>query len=493
MTRRATIIGAGFGGLALAIRLQSAGVATTIVEARDRPGGRAYAWERDGFTFDAGPTVITDPACLRELWALSGQELARDVALVPVMPFYRLNWPDGSTFDYSNDETALRAEIARLSPDDVAGYASFLDYAAGVYREGYEKLGHAAFLDFAQMIRAAPALARYQAWRSVYSIVASFVKDERLRQALSFHTLLVGGNPMTTSAIYALIHKLEKTGGVWFARGGTYALVKGMVALFERLGGTLRLGDPVAEIETRGDRVTGLRTASGWQQDFDVVASNADVIHSYRDLLGGNGSARRMAGRLAGKRFSPSLFLVHFGVRGSWVGIPHHTILFGPRYKGLLTDIYDHGVLPADFSLYLHHPSVTDPGLAPEGHSTFYALAPVPHLGKLPIDWEAVQEGYADRILDEIERRLMPGLRERIVTRFHYTPADFARDLNAHLGSAFSLEPILTQSAWFRVHNRDDSIPNLYFVGAGTHPGAGIPGVVGSAKATAKLMLEDLG
>jgi phytoene desaturase len=490
--KNAAVIGAGFGGLALAIRLQSAGIATTLIEARDKPGGRAYVWERDGFTFDAGPTVITDPACLEELWSLSGQDMAADVSLAPVMPFYRLNWPDGTMFDYSNDEQALREGISALNPDDVAGYAKFLDYAAGVYREGYVKLGHVAFLDFASMIRAAPSLARYQAWRSVYSVVSSFVKDERLRQALSFHTLLVGGNPMTTSSIYALIHKLEKAGGVWFAKGGTNALVRGMVALFQRLGGTLRLGDPVAEIETQGDRATGVRTQSGWRQDFDAVASNADVMHSYRDLLGGSARGRKVARRLANKRFSPSLFLVHLGVRGSWPGIPHHMILFGPRYEGLLKDIYKNGVVPADFSLYLHHPTVTDPSLAPEGHSTFYALAPVPHLGKLPLDWEAFQESYADRIIEEIERRLMPGLRDRIVTRFHYTPVDFSRDLNAHLGSAFSLEPILTQSAWFRTHNRDDVIPNLYFVGAGTHPGAGIPGVVGSAKATAALMLEDM-
>ena len=488
--KSAGVIGAGFGGLALAIRLQSAGIATTLIEARDKPGGRAYVWERDGFTFDAGPTVITDPACLRELWGLSGSDMAADVELMKVSPFYRLNWPDGVSFDYSNDEPALREEIARLNPDDVAGYARFLEYAAGVYREGYEKLGSVAFLDFKSMISAAPALAKYQAWRSVYSIVSSYVKDEHLRQALSFHTLLVGGNPMSTSAIYALIHKLEKAGGVWFARGGTHALIRGMVALFERLGGTVRLGDKVVEIETRGDRATGVRTASGWRADFDAVASNGDVMATYRDMLANSGRGRRVARALERKRFSPSLFLVHFGVRGSWVGIPHHMILFGPRYDGLLKDIYRHGVLPADFSLYLHHPSVTDPGMAPEGCSTFYALAPVPHLGKAPLDWDGLQESYADRILEEIERRIMPGLRERIVTRFHYTPLDFSRDLDAHLGSAFSLEPILTQSAWFRTHNRDDAIPNLYFVGAGTHPGAGIPGVVGSAKATAALMLE---
>ncbi|MBB3693940.1 phytoene desaturase [Sphingomonas sp. BK580] len=486
---RAVVVGAGFGGLALAIRLQSAGVETIVLESRDKPGGRAYVWQRDGFTFDAGPTVITDPACLEELWALSGQTMASDVALEAVQPFYRLNWPDGTNFDYTNDDQVLRAEIAKLNPADVAGYARFLDYSAGVYREGYEKLGHVAFLDFASMIKAAPALAKYQAWRSVYSIVSKFVSDERLRQALSFHTLLVGGNPMTTSAIYALIHKLERDGGVWFARGGTNRLIAGMVTLFERLGGTLRLNDAVTRIETLGDRVTAVETASGWSMPTDMLAANADILHVYKDLLPGSGAAKRTAARLERKRYSPSLFVVHFGIKGSWPGIPHHMILFGPRYKGLLDDIYDHGVLSEDFSLYLHHPTVTDPSLAPEGCSTFYALAPVPHMGKYTGNWETVRPILEKRILDEVGRRLIPDIDDRIVTKFSYAPTDFAADLNAHLGSAFSLEPVLTQSAYFRVHNRDDAIPNLYFVGAGTHPGAGIPGVVGSAKATAALML----
>ena len=489
MTRRAIVIGAGFGGLALAIRLQSAGVATVIVEARDQPGGRAYHWKRDGFTFDAGPTVITDPPCLEELWALSGQDMAADVDLVPVMPFYRLNWSDGTNFDYSNDEAALRAEIAKLHPDDVAGYDRFLAYSKGVYEQGYVKLGAVAFLDFASMIRAAPALMKYQAWRSVYSIVASYVQDERLRQALSFHTLLVGGNPMTTSAIYALIHTIEKQGGVWFARGGTNALVAGMAGLFERLGGTLRLGDPVAKIDTTGDRATGITTQSGWHADADMVACNGDLMHSYKALLD-HPRGPRVAKSLARKRWSPSLFVVHFGVKGSYPDIAHHSILFGPRYEGLLDDIYG-GVVPDDFSLYLHHPSITDPRMAPPGHSTFYALAPVAHLGKAKAEWDGeFGARFADAILEEVERRVAPDLRANLVTRFHYTPADFGRDLSAHLGSAFSLEPVLWQSAWFRAHNRDDVITNLYFTGAGTHPGAGIPGVVGSAKATAALMLE---
>jgi phytoene desaturase len=491
--KSAIVIGAGFGGLALAIRLQSAGVATTLIEARDKVGGRAYYWERDGFVFDGGPTVITAPDTLKELWALSGRDIADDVTLLPVNPFYRLNWADGTNFDYTNDDSVLHAEIAKLNPDDIAGYAKFLDYSAGVYREGYQKLGHVAFLDFKSMIAAAPSLARYQAWRSVYSVVSSFVKNEKLRQALSFHTLLVGGNPMTTSSIYALIHKLERDGGVWFAAGGTNRLAAGMARLFERLGGTLRVGAPVARIDTLGERATGVTLASGETIAADAVASNGDIVHTYRDLLAGSRSAQRTAASLQRKRFSPSLFVVHFGIQGTWPGIPHHMILFGPRYKGLLNDIYETGMLSADPSIYLHHPTVTDPTLAPAGHSTFYALAPVPHMGKYVGDWDAVAPVIEKRILDEVGRRLIPDIHSRIVTKFSYTPADFGRDLSAHLGSAFSLEPILTQSAYFRAHNRDDAIPNLYFVGAGTHPGAGIPGVVGSAKATAKLMLEGEG
>jgi phytoene desaturase len=487
--KRAAVIGAGFGGLALAIRLQSAGIATTVIEGRDRPGGRAYMWEKEGYVFDAGPTVITDPACLSELWGLSGADMAKDVDLVPVFPFYRLSWPDGDIFDYTNDDEVLMAQIARLDPADVGGYRRFLDYSAGVYTQGYEKLGAVPFLVFKSMLKAAPALARYQAWRSVYSIVAKFVRNEKLRQALSFHTLLVGGNPLSTSAIYALIHKLERDGGVWFARGGTNRLVAGMVRHFERLGGTMRLADPVEEIEVLDGRASAVRTRSGWRESFDAVASNADIVHSY-DLL--KDAGRKAAARLRKKRFSPSLFVVHFGVKGEWKNIPHHMILFGPRYQGLLGDIYDNGTLPSDPSLYLHHPTVTDPSMAPEGCSTFYALAPVPHRGKLDIDWKKEGPAYRDRILEIVEQRVAPGLRDQIEVCFHYTPEDFTQDLNAHLGSAFSLEPILTQSAWFRAHNRDDAIPNLYFVGAGTHPGAGIPGVVGSAKATASLMIDDL-
>ncbi|QNM81883.1 phytoene desaturase [Sphingomonas sabuli] len=490
MTRRAAIVGSGFGGLALAIRLQSAGIDTTVIEARDKPGGRAYYWDKGGHIFDAGPTVITDPDCLKELWALSGADMARDVELVPVSPFYRLSWPDGTTFDYVNDDDQLTAQIAALEPADVEGYRKFLRYSEGVFVEGYEKLGAVPFLDFTSMIRAAPALARYQAWRSVYSMVSSFIRNEKLREAFSFHSLLVGGNPMTTSAIYALIHKLERDGGVWFAKGGTNRLIAGMVQHFERLGGTVRLGDPVSDIATSGDRVTAVRTASGWSETFDAVASNADIVRTY-DMLGAP-RGKTKARSLRRKRFSPSLFVLHFSAEGEWPDVPHHNIVFGSEYAGLLKQIYGGKTLPQDPSIYLHHPTVTDPSMAPPGRSTFYALAPVPHLGHAPIDWAVEGPCYSRHLLEILERRVLPGLSGKLGEVFHFGPADFESELNSHLGSAFSLEPVLTQSAYFRVHNRDDKIANLYFTGAGTHPGAGIPGVVGSAKATAGLMIADL-
>lgn len=493
MQRKAAVIGSGFGGLALAIRLQAAGVETVLFEARDKPGGRAYVYKEQGFTFDAGPTVITDPGCLAELFTLAGRKIDDYVELLPVAPFYRLMWDDGTVFDYSNDEEALFRQIRALSPEDVEGYRKFLQYSEEVLQEGYVKLGAKAFLDFRSMVAAGPSLARYQAWRSVHSMVAHHIKHPKLREAFSFHTLLVGGNPFTASSIYALIHALELKWGVWFPRGGTHALVQAMLRLFQDLGGKVEMGVRVARIDAMPGHVTGVELSDGRAQRFDAVASNADIMHSYRDLLSGTERGAEVSRSLARKRFSPSLFVTYFGLSKAYPEIPQHSILFGPRYRELLTDIYDHGVLAEDFSLYLHHPTATDPSLAPEGCSAFYVLSPVPHLGKLPLDWAEFAPRYAARILAKLEEQLIPGLAEHLVVQKHFTPTDFRRELSAHHGSAFSLEPLLRQSAWFRTHNRDDVLKNLYFVGAGTHPGAGIPGVVASAKATAALMLTDMG
>ncbi len=490
--KKAAVIGSGFGGLALAIRLQSAGVQTTIYEKRDMPGGRAYVFRKDGFTFDAGPTVITDPSALEELFALSGKKLSDYVELINIDPFYRLHWEDGYTFDYCSDEDRLHKQIEQKNPADLDGYKKFYKFSEAVFREGYQKLGAVPFLNFWSMIKAAPQLAQLQSFRSVYGRLSDFIEDPQLRQAFSFHTLLVGGDPFKTSSIYALIHALEREWGVWFPRGGTGALVAGLARLFTDLGGVIRLNAPVEEIVTKDGRATEIVLGNGVREQFDAVASNADIVHTYDKLLKNDPRGKSRGRSLKRMRFSNSLFVVYFGLKKKHDHLAHHSILFGPRYRELISEIFSGPDLPEDFSLYLHMPTKTDPALAPEGCSAFYALAPVPNLEKANIDWATEGPKYRDRILDYLEARYIPGLRKDLVTSHIFTPADFETELNAHAGSAFSIEPILTQSAYFRTHNRDDKIPNLYFVGAGTHPGAGVPGVVGSAKATAGLMLEDL-
>jgi phytoene desaturase len=506
--QRAAVIGSGFGGLALAIRLQAAGLPTVLYEARDRPGGRAYVYQQDGFTFDAGPTVITAPGCLEELFALAGESMTDRVELLPVLPFYRLAFADGSSLDYDGDPDRMQARIAGLAPDDAAGYERFLAYSKEVFQAGYEGLAASPFLRFADMIKVSPALVRLGAHRSVYAMVARFVKDERLRQALSFHALLIGGNPFETSAIYTLIPYLERRWGVFFPRGGTGALVSALAGLFQRLGGELRLRTPVERIvlESKHGRAahrvcSRTRPEAGphgpgerWQErwdGFDLVASNADLHHTYSRLLAGSTVAATTARRLEKLDWSMSLFVVYFGTDRKYPGMAHHTVLFGPRYQSLLAEIFHGPALPPDFSLYLHAPTVTDPALAPAGCEAFYVLAPVPHLGHAAIDWEAEKEGYADRILASLEG-MLPDLRRHIVSRRLFTPRDFAEELGAFQGSAFSVAPQLRQSAFFRPHNRDPHIPGLYLVGAGTHPGAGVPGVVNSAKATARTIFEDL-
>ncbi len=490
--KQAVVIGAGFGGLALAIRLQASGTQVTLLEKRDKPGGRAYVYEDEGFVFDAGPTVITDPSCIEELFAVAGKRLSDYVELLPVTPFYRLCWEDGSHFDYANDQEALDRQIHARNPADVEGYRRFLAYSKAVFDEGYLKLGAVPFLSFRDMIQAGPQLARLQAWRSVYGMVSRFIQDEQLRQAFSFHSLLVGGNPFATSSIYTLIHALERQWGVWFPRGGTGALVRAMVRLFQDIGGRIEVNAPVARIEAQGNRVSGVRLEDGRLFAADAVASNADVVHTYANLLQQHPRGAAEGESLRKKRFSNSLFVLYFGLDKHHEQLQHHTVCFGPRYRELIKDIFQGQRLADDFSLYLHAPCVTDPSLAPPGCGSHYVLAPVPHLGNAPIDWSSEGPKYRDRIFDYLERRYMPGLRSQLVTSRFFTPVDFRDQLNAHLGSAFSLEPILTQSAWFRPHNRDGELANLYLVGAGTHPGAGVPGVIGSAKATAGLMVADL-
>lgn len=487
---RAAVIGSGFGGLAAAIRLQAGGIQTTIFEARDKPGGRAYVYEDQGFIYDGGPTVLTAPMIFEELFEVAGENIADSVEMIPIDPFYRLLWEDGHAFDYRGDSDSMVEQIGARRPEDVDGYLKFVDYSKRVFDKGYTELVDHPFQSFADMIRVAPDLVRLRADRSVYGTVSRFVKDEHVRQALSFHSLLVGGNPFETSSIYTLIHYLERNWGVWFPRGGTGALVRALVALFERLGGEIRLSAPVERIDL--DRTNGrvLHRISG-DDAFDAVVSNADVHHTYAGLYGHEDRGRKRARQLERMKWSMSLFVLYFGTNRRYdEHIKHHTILFGNRYEPLLKEIFHGPELPEDFSLYLHAPSVTDRSLAPEGGETFYVLSPVPHLGNAGIDWEREAPAYADRILAYLERAL-PDLRQHVVSKLWLTPQGFRDELRAYNGSAFSCAPLLTQSAWFRPHNRDDRIPGLYLAGAGTHPGAGLPGVVNSAKATARLVLED--
>lgn len=490
-SRKVAVVGSGFGGLAAAIRLQAQGFATTIYENRDKPGGRAYRYEIDGFKFDAGPTVVTVPDCIEELFELSGKNMKDYVELMPVEPFYRLYWEDGTVFDYVQDHEGLLEQIKNVSPSDVGGYEKFYRYATEVYKAGYEELCHVPFLRFSDMLKVAPDLVKLGAYQSVYRTVSKYVKDEHLRQAFSFNSLLIGGNPFRASAIYTLIHPLERKFGVWFPKGGTHALVEGLVKLFKDLGGKIELSSPVEEILTQGSKVRGVRV-KGETHSFDAVVSNADVTYTYNHLLRNEKKVQSKAKSLTNKRYSMSLFLIYFGTKKRFPGLVHHSIFFANRYKELLKDIFDKGVIADDFSLYLHAPTVSDPDLAPEGGESFYVLAPVPHLGHKPVDWNTVGPKFADKILSYLDEKYIPGLKKEIVVQKIFTPADFKSELNAHLGSAFSLEPTLTQSAWFRPHNRDEKLSNMYIVGAGTHPGAGIPGVIGSAKATVSVMLEDM-
>ena len=491
---RAAVIGSGFGGLAAAVRLQAMGVQVTLFEKRDKPGGRAYVWKDKGFTFDAGPTVITAPHCIEDLFTVAGKRMSDYVDLMPVEPFYRLAWPDGDVFDYTNDEAQLMAQLRARGEEE--GYKRFLEYSKTCFVEGYEKRVDVAFLRFRDMLRSAPALGMVQSHRSVFDIVSKYVKDDHLRQALSFHALLIGGNPLKTSALYALIHHLERKWGVFFARGGTGALVQGIATLFADLGGDLRLESPVRGVTVTGKGVGAkhlVTTDRIEREPFDFVVSNADLHHTYGALYDGAPGARKTRRKLERMDWSMSLYVLYFGTDRQYEDLAHHTIVFGPRYEGLLTDIFEGGRLADDFSLYLHAPTRTDPSMAPEGCEAFYVLSPVPHLGNARLDWKDIGPGYGDRILESLERRLLPDLRKHIVTRREFTPLDFESELNAFQGSAFSVAPVLTQSAWFRPHNRDRKIPGLYIVGAGTHPGAGVPGVISSAKATAGVIASDYG
>jgi phytoene desaturase len=479
----AVVIGSGFGGIAAAIRLQARGYRVELLEMRDQPGGRAYVYRQDGFTFDAGPTILTAPFLIDELFALAGRRAEDYVRLTPCNPFYRIVFHDGRTFDYTGEEAEIIREIERFNPADVAGYRKFVVQSQAIFARAFTDLADKPFSTVWDMIKIAPDLVRLKAYQSVYQLVASHIKDPALRQVFSFHPLLIGGNPFQSSSIYSMIHYLERKWGVHFAMGGTGALMEGLLRLFAEMGGQLRLNSRVTEITINDSgAATGVKLADGRAIEAKVVVSNGDVANTYRKLVAPRWRRRWTDRKLERMRYSMGLFVVYFGTNRTYPNLAHHTIVLTKRYKELLNDIFNRKELAEDFSLYLHAPTRTDPSLAPPGCENFYVLSPVPNL-RGGVDWEDVKERYADSILASLELpHLCPDLRKHIVTRRILTPLDFEVQLDAYAGSAFQFEPILTQSAWFRPHNVSEDVRGLYFVGAGTHPGAGVPGVLSSAK-----------
>ncbi|HEX8000298.1 MAG TPA: phytoene desaturase [Pyrinomonadaceae bacterium] len=482
------VIGSGFGGLSAAIRLQAQGHSVTVIEKRDKPGGRAYVYEQNGFVFDGGPTIITAPWLIQDLFKACGKVAADYLKLVPLDPFYNVRFEDGSVFHYNNDGENIRRQIRSFNPNDEAGYERFLAATEKIFQKGFELIDK-PFTHLSDMVRILPDLVRLRSHKSVASFVNQYIKDERLRQVFSFHPLLIGGNPFQSTSIYALIHKLEQEFGVWFVMGGTGALVRALLQLFTESGGQLRLNTEVEEITFNAttNRATGVRLARGEFLRADAVVSNADVAFTYLHLVPGRFRRKYTNRKVERMKYSMSLFVVYFGTDRQYKDVAHHEILMGPRYRGLVEDIFKRKILAGDFSLYLHRPTATDPSLAPVGCDSWYVLSPVPHLGA-GVDWRERARPYRDAIIKYLEERYLPELSRHIVAEHYIDPLHFRETLNSHLGSAFSVEPILTQSAWFRPHNLSEDVPNLYFVGAGTHPGAGLPGVISSGKIVAEMI-----
>ena len=483
------VIGSGFGGLSAAIRLQAQGHAVTLVEKLDKPGGRAYVFEQDGFKFDAGPTIITAPWLIRELFEVAGRQMEDHLTLTLLDPFYNIRFSDGSVFRYNANREELIAQVAAFSNGrDVDGYDRFLKSTEEIFKTGMALLDQ-PFPTVGSMIKVLPDLIRLRADRSVASYVDQFISDERLKQVFSFHPLLVGGNPFRASAIYALIHTLEQQWGVWFAMGGTGALVQALADLFTGLGGVLRLNAEVGaiNIDRTTKRATGVTLTSGETIAADIVVCNGDVAMATQKLVPSWARPRMSDRKIANYRYSMSLFVIYFGTNKQYPDTAHHEILMGPRYRELLEDIFERKLLADDFSLYLHRPTATDPSLAPPGHDCWYVLSPVPHLGA-DVDWERASQRYRDRIMQYLEAHYLPGLQSHIVTERRIDPRYFEGTLNSHLGSAFGPEPTLFQSAYLRPHNQSQDISNLYFCGAGTHPGAGLPGVIASGKIVAGMI-----
>ena len=487
----ACVIGAGLGGLALAIRLQARGIATTLIEAQASAGGMIRRRQLGLFAFEEGPGELGDLAPWRELVALTGTELTDLVTLREITPACRYYWRDGTAFDLSADPAEQARQLGRIAPHDISGFEDLQHWFAAARLDAWQRHAETPLAGAAQTLRSLPAVLRNQGWRSAWGLITHLVESERLREALAFPALLNGANPFTAGAL-SLLGQAGPGRSVWWPQGGMSALIDALLARFEALGGTVRLNDPVVQLELIGNRISAAATQSGWRAHFDVVASNADVVHTYRDLLRQSPRAGQTASRLARRRFAPSAFTVHFALTGTWPGVPHRAVLFGPRFKQLLGDVFGAGLLPQDSLIMLHHPSVTDPTLAPAATSLFRATIPVAHLGKLPVDWDALAPRIAERVLDEIGRRLIPDIHDRVIAQAVTTARDLALDLGAHLGSGWSLEATALQAGVLRPPHRDNKFANFYLVGAATHPGAGVAAVLAGAKAAASLIQQEL-
>ena len=477
----AVVIGSGFGGLAAAVRLAARGWRVTVLEKLDAPGGRAYVFRQDGFSFDAGPTIITAPYLLEELWALCGQRMSDHVTLKRIDPFYEIRFDDGTVFRAYDDQARMREEVARLNPAEVAGFDRCIADSERIYDVAFAKLADQPFHSFWSMLKEAPDMVRLGGMRSVFSKVGDYFRDPKLRVAFSFHPLLIGGNPLSTTAYYCLIQHLERLHGVHYAMGGTGAIAQGLVQLAESQGAGFRYNAEVSEILVRDGRAAGVRMADGEVIDADIVVSNADPAWTYSRLLAQHPRKRWTDRKLKRAKYSMSLFVWYFGTNRRFEDVYHHSMVLGPRYEGLLTDIFNRHHLSDDFSLYLHRPTANDPSMAPPGCDAFYVLSPVPHLAS-GTDWAVEGERYRARIQARLESTIMPGLGDAIVTSRLLTPQDFRDRLLSYNGAAFAMQPQLFQSAWFRPHNVSEELGGLYLVGAGTHPGAGVPGVISSAK-----------
>ena len=489
------VVGGGFGGLAAAVRLRVMGWPVVLLEAGPQLGGRARVFRQDGFTFDAGPTVITAPYLIDELFTLAGRDRRDFVEFVPVDPFYRVSFHDGGTFDYVGDEDRILAQIAAISPRDVDGYRRLAAHCERIFDIGYTQLADQPFDRLSDMLRVVPDMVRLESFRTVWGLVSRYISDPRLRQVFSFQPLLVGGNPVSTSSIYLLIHWLERKWGVWWPKGGTGAVVEALRALLVEMGVEVRLNTPVAGLEVEGGKVVAVRTGSGERVACAFTVSNADPSVVYRDWIAPEHRPTHTDRKVASRRASMSLFVGYFGTDRTYEDVAHHTILLGPRYEGLLEDIFEKKKLADDFSLYLHAPTRSDQTMAPGGHEAFYVLSPVPNLEKgkrrgspAVVDWAEQRDAYWERIKGELERRAIPGLKAHLVSEKVVDPRYFGDELRSNHGAAFGLEPTLTQSAWFRYHNRSEDVGGLYFVGASTHPGAGVPGVLCGAKVLERVV-----